>query len=303
MKAFAPVPNDQITHNRVVRLAVDLTPASFVCLVTYNPESSLVAVESVSGTRSALFRQVLASAHRTDLDWKPLTTVPVDANAQLRSVFKNFSTVSACVGSISDGVFSETLQNSTFARFSNHWCLATPIVAKLQVYCALLFIGQRQFTRTETEKCLAFADQCQRSISNMIEERDITAVIEELIERRRRSQLDDPLGLTQRRNGMVRTPRSFGDIRLSLETQTAVRGGRDLGLTRREFDLLDTFLQSPGIALSRIQIVSRVWAERTGISSNVLSVTIKNLREKLEAEKESRVIHAIRGFGCVLKVS
>ena len=128
-----------------------------------------------------------------------------------------------------------------------------------------------------------------------------SAQIDELTERRRRVQTADPIGLTQRSDTRDIAPRTFGDIRLSLETQTAHRGKRDLNLTRREFDLLDTFLQSADTALSRVQIISRVWIERSGISSNVLNVTVKNLREKLEAAGEPRVIHSLRAYGYVLK--
>ena len=122
------------------------------------------------------------------------------------------------------------------------------------------------------------------------------------INERRNVRTSDPLGLTQRSKDTLSHPRVFEDISLSHETQTAARGKRELNLTRREFELLDTFLQSPGTALSRVQIVSRVWVERDGISSNVLNVTVKNLREKLEADGEARVIHSLRAYGYVLKV-
>jgi len=135
-----------------------------------------------------------------------------------------------------------------------------------------------------------------------MEEQRITQEIDQLINERRNVRTSDPLGLTQRSKDTLSHPRVFEDISLSHETQTAARGKRELNLTRREFELLDTFLQSPGTALSRVQIVSRVWVEQDGISSNVLNVTVKNLREKLEADGEARVIHSLRAYGYVLKV-
>jgi two-component system response regulator MprA len=44
-----------------------------------------------------------------------------------------------------------------------------------------------------------------------------------------------------------------------------------------------------------------VWVERSGISSNVLNLTVKTLRDKLEAAGEPRVIHSLRTYGYVLK--
>ncbi|MBP37963.1 MAG: hypothetical protein CL726_01440 [Chloroflexi bacterium] len=75
-----------------------------------------------------------------------------------------------------------------------------------------------------------------------------------------------------------------------------------MNLTRREFNLLDTFLQSHSTALSRVQIISQVWVERNEISYNVLNATVKTFRERLEANGELRVIHSLRACGDILKV-
>jgi len=40
---------DLIIHNRIARLAADLTPAAFVCVVTFDPKSNLITVSAVSG--------------------------------------------------------------------------------------------------------------------------------------------------------------------------------------------------------------------------------------------------------------
>jgi DNA-binding response OmpR family regulator len=57
----------------------------------------------------------------------------------------------------------------------------------------------------------------------------------------------DALRLTQRIYATSATPRSLAFIRLSLDTQTASPGDRELNLTRREFDLIDTFLQASAL--------------------------------------------------------
>jgi len=295
------MPQDLITHNRVARLAADLTPAGFACLVTFDAESNEATVASISGTGTPLFSQVNTSARRSEAGWVPTITFSAEANPNIAAVLHERRKVSAKVHELIDNVISTSLINSTFARFNENWCFGIPLIVDDEVYAALFFASEVRLTKSQEAACQSFVDKCVESVTSLLEERLITQQINELSEKRRHVQMNDPLGLTQRREATSKTPRSFGDIRLSLETQTATRGDRELNLTRREFDLLDTFLQSPGTALSRVQIISRVWVERNGISSNVLNVTVKNLREKLELAGEPRVIHSLRAYGYVLK--
>lgn len=256
----------------------------------------------MSGTHTRLFSQVNTSARRTQPGWNPSIIALVAKNDALKKVFHDKQAVGLKVKELLTGVIDAPLIESTFAQFNNHWCLAIPVIINNNVYAAVLFVGSEQFTNSEESVCQEFVDKCSASVTSLLEERRLDEEIERLTERRRLIQKTDPLGLTQRSRDDFALPRTFNDIRLSLDTQTATRGGRDLKLTRREFDLLDTFLQSPGTALSRVQIVSRVWIDHNGISSNVLNVTVKNLREKLESEGEPRVIHSLRAYGYVLKV-
>jgi GAF domain-containing protein len=293
--------SDLITHNRVARLAADLTPAAFVCLITYDSDLNELNVSSVSGTNTPLFSQVNAAARREEAGWNPSINMTATTNPAFQKVIFGEKPHHATVREFCDGVIKPQLFDSVFSKFTDNSCFAVPIIVQDQVYGALMFVSPERFTKPQELSCLEFVEQCRNSVSSLIEEQRLTEEIENLTEQLRRIQMNDPLGLTQRSGSAFRTPRSFRDIRLSLETQTAVRGDRELNLTRREFDLLDTFLQSPGTALSRVQIVSRVWVERNSISSNVLNVTVKNLREKLEADGEPRVIHSLRAYGYVLK--
>jgi DNA-binding CsgD family transcriptional regulator len=302
MSRKTSMPRDLITHNRVARLAADSTPAAFVCLVTFDPELDEVSVESISGTGTPLFAQVNASARRAESGWDPSISALATANDALTTLFHDRRMFQGEVHEFLESVIEESIMDSTFAQFKNHWCLGMPITVYDEVYAALLFVAPRKYTKSQEDTCRDFVDQCQTSVFSLMEEQRITQEIDQLINERRNVRTSDPLGLTQRSKDTLSHPRVFEDISLSHETQTAARGKRELNLTRREFELLDTFLQSPGTALSRVQIVSRVWVERDGISSNVLNVTVKNLREKLEADGEARVIHSLRAYGYVLKV-
>jgi DNA-binding response OmpR family regulator len=93
----------------------------------------------------------------------------------------------------------------------------------------------------------------------------------------------------------------FDNIEVDLRARTAVRAGRNLRLTTREFDLLVLFMRHPNQVLSRGQIMSRVWGDDFFGDSNVLEVFIRNLRRELEADESERVIQTIRGAGYVLR--
>jgi DNA-binding response OmpR family regulator len=95
----------------------------------------------------------------------------------------------------------------------------------------------------------------------------------------------------------------FGDLRLDTGTRLAFRGERQIDLTNTEYELLQQFLQSPRQVLSRELLLDRVWGFAFGHHSNVLEVYVKQLRQKLEAEGEPRLIHTVRGAGYVLRES
>ena len=72
-----------------------------------------------------------------------------------------------------------------------------------------------------------------------------------------------------------------GDVRLDVAARRATRGGVELSLTTREFDLLVFFLSHPGEAFTREQLLERVWGWDFGDQSTV-TVHVRRLREKIE---------------------
>ena len=108
--------------------------------------------------------------------------------------------------------------------------------------------------------------------------------------------------LLRRSYGDVSTVISFDDLTIDPAARTAVRGDRDLGLTKTEFDLLTLLARSPGIVLDRDTIYEEIWGIDFLTSSNSLDVYIGYLRRKTEAGGEPRLIHTVRGVGYVLRV-
>ena len=94
---------------------------------------------------------------------------------------------------------------------------------------------------------------------------------------------------------------SYGGVTLDPSSRQVTRAGRELTLTKTEFELLELFLTHPRQVLSRSMIMERVWGYDFGPSSNSLEVFVSYLRRKLEAAGEPRLLHTVRGVGYVLR--
>jgi two-component system response regulator MprA len=92
-----------------------------------------------------------------------------------------------------------------------------------------------------------------------------------------------------------------GDLRLNPDTHQVVRGDRDLELTAREFELLEHLMRNERIVVSRQALLDEVWGYHPFAETNTVDVFISNLRRKLEADGEARVLHTVRGAGYVLR--
>ena len=95
----------------------------------------------------------------------------------------------------------------------------------------------------------------------------------------------------------------FADLELDTGARRAQRGGRDIDLTTTEYNLLHQFLEHPRRVLPKEFLMDRVWGYDFGGNANVLEVYVKQLRQKLEAAGEPRLIHTLRGAGYVLRES
>jgi two-component system, OmpR family, response regulator MprA len=105
-----------------------------------------------------------------------------------------------------------------------------------------------------------------------------------------------------RRTQLERAPvLSFNDLTLDTSTRMATRRARSIALTAKEYDLLELFMRHPRQVLTREMIFDRVWGYDFGGESNVLDVYIRYLRQKLENEGETRLIHTVRGVGYVIR--
>lgn len=93
----------------------------------------------------------------------------------------------------------------------------------------------------------------------------------------------------------------FGELILDLTTRRALRNGRTIDLTMKEFELLKYLMLHPREVLTREQILENVWGYDFMGESNVIEVYIRYLRLKIEDEGERRLIQTVRGVGYVMR--
>lgn len=93
----------------------------------------------------------------------------------------------------------------------------------------------------------------------------------------------------------------FADVTLDPGGHTVHRAGREVTLTAQEFRLLMAFMEQPERVQSKNVLLDRAWGLDFLGDPNVVETYVKQLRQKLEAEGEGRLIHTIRGVGYVLR--
>lgn len=106
-----------------------------------------------------------------------------------------------------------------------------------------------------------------------------------------------------RRNESLTTPSvlQVADLELDPTRHRAYRDGRRIDLTAKEFALLHLLMTRSGEVLSRTQIISLVWDINFDCDTNVVEVTVRRLRLKVDDPFDNKLIHTIRGVGYVLE--
>jgi heavy metal response regulator len=94
----------------------------------------------------------------------------------------------------------------------------------------------------------------------------------------------------------------LGDLMLDAARRTVYRGEEKIELTAKEFTLLDYFMRNPGRVLTRTMIAEHVWDYDFDSMTNIIDVYVNYLRKKIDAGREPKLIHTVRGVGYVMKV-
>lgn len=107
--------------------------------------------------------------------------------------------------------------------------------------------------------------------------------------------------LLRRSGGDITGLITYADITINPAARTVERAGREIELTKTEFDLLLMLARTPEVVLERGRIYEEIWGIDFVTSSNSLDVYIGYLRRKTEEHDEARLIHTVRGVGYVLR--
>jgi DNA-binding response OmpR family regulator len=96
---------------------------------------------------------------------------------------------------------------------------------------------------------------------------------------------------------------ALADLEMDVSSHTAKRGGTELVLTAREFELLEYLLRNQGRVVSREMLARDVWQESARYTplDNVIDVHVARLRRKLDDGFDAKLLHTVRGVGFALR--
>ena len=107
--------------------------------------------------------------------------------------------------------------------------------------------------------------------------------------------------LVRRKYGNTSNTMEIDDLCIDIAKKTVVRGGKNIELTGKEYEVLEYLIQNKGHVLSRDKIRDSVWDYGYEGESNIIDVLIKNIRKKIDIGNSKPLIHTKRGLGYVLK--
>jgi len=109
--------------------------------------------------------------------------------------------------------------------------------------------------------------------------------------------------LMRRGPALKSTVIEIGDLRIDTSAQIVKRYDQPLGLTAREYALIEYLARNAGRVVSRSELIEHVWDERYDSYSNVIDVHINHLRQKIDRESDHPLIHTRRGAGYMLSAA
>jgi two-component system, OmpR family, response regulator TrcR len=107
-----------------------------------------------------------------------------------------------------------------------------------------------------------------------------------------------------RRSNYIEAPAEeglkVGDLTLDGASHEVARAGKPISVTSTEFELLRFLMRNPGRALTRSEILDRVWNYDFAGRTSIVDLYISYLRKKIDAGREP-MIHTVRGVGYMLR--
>ena len=107
--------------------------------------------------------------------------------------------------------------------------------------------------------------------------------------------------LLRRRSDTEPPVLALADLALDPAKRTVFRGSEKVELTSKEFALLEYLLRNRERVVTRTMIAEHVWDHSFDTSTNVIDVYVNYLRKKIDAGRQTKLIHTVRGVGYVMK--
>ena len=101
--------------------------------------------------------------------------------------------------------------------------------------------------------------------------------------------------------GVAGTILSVSDLTMDCARHLVKRGGHEISLSAKEYELLEYLMYNQGIVLSRDKIEDHIWNFNYEGGTNVVDVYISYLRKKVDGGHDNKLIHTVRGKGYVLR--
>jgi two-component system alkaline phosphatase synthesis response regulator PhoP len=93
------------------------------------------------------------------------------------------------------------------------------------------------------------------------------------------------------------------EFQLNTDVKSLVMDGREISLTKKEYELLEFLIRNKGIVVSREQIFDNVWGINSNSQMRMVDIQISHLRDKIEKDtKDPQIIKTVHGFGYILEV-
>ena len=91
---------------------------------------------------------------------------------------------------------------------------------------------------------------------------------------------------------------TIGDLAIEVQAHQVLRAGKQISLTRLEFDLLVALAKEPGRVFTRDALLSEVWGYRHSTDTRLVNVHVQRLRSKIEHDPERpEIVVTVRGVG------
>jgi DNA-binding response OmpR family regulator len=94
---------------------------------------------------------------------------------------------------------------------------------------------------------------------------------------------------------------TVADLHMDVQHRRVARAGQNIGLSPREFDVLQVLMQEPGRAFSRTELCERVWQRDHEYDTRTVEIFITRLRKKVDSGFAVPLIHTLRYVGYTIR--